>query len=115
MRKNRPVGFGRLPDPLLDLVAGCFRALGDPTRLKILRALGRGDKTVHDLVALFTWTQPNISRHLSILSRAGLVRKSKHGPFVYYSVADPRIFTLCDNVCTHVHKMLGEYTRIRKK
>ncbi len=112
--KNR-TDFTELPDPLLDLVAGCFRALGDPTRLKILRALRDGEKTVHDLVALFTWTQPNISRHLSILSRAGLVKKVKEGPFVYYSVANPRIFTLCDNVCAHVNKMIGEYAGIQKK
>lgn len=109
------VDFSRLPDSLIDLVAGCFRALGDPTRLRILRALKDGEKTVQELVSLFDWTQPNISRHLSILSRAGLVHKTKQGPYVYYSIADPRIFHLCDNVCTHVNKMLQGYQTIQKK
>lgn len=106
-RKSRD--FSRLPEPLLDLVAGCFRALGDPTRLALLRALREGEKTVQDLVAGTGWTQPNISRHLSILARAGLVVRSKRGVFVYYGVVDPRIFTLCQGVCAHVDRMLAGY------
>ena len=59
MKKNNASVFSQVPDSLLDLVADCFQALSDPTRLKILRALRNGPMMVHDLVALFTWTQPN--------------------------------------------------------
>ena len=96
---------------MMDLVAGCFQALSDPTRLKILRALKYRRKTVQELVALFTWSQPNISRHLAILVQAGLVKKCKEGFFVYYSVANARIFTLCDTVCTHVKATIRGYGR----
>jgi len=109
MKANNASDFSRVPDAMMDLVAGCFQALSDPTRLKILRALKNGRKTVHELVALFTWTQPNISRHLSILVQAGLVRKAKEGSFVYYSVANARIFSLCDTVCTHVKRTIKRY------
>jgi DNA-binding transcriptional ArsR family regulator len=102
--------FSELPDPVLDLVAGCFQALSDPTRLKILRELKGGPKSVQDLVELFTWTQPNISRHLSILTKAGLVKKEKRGPYVLYSVANSRIFGLCEHVCSHVQSVLEEYS-----
>jgi DNA-binding transcriptional ArsR family regulator len=106
---KKATDFSALPDPMLDLVAGCFQALSDPTRLKLLRALKSGDKTVQELVTLFDYTQPNISRHLSVLLTAGLVRKSKQGSHVYYSIANPRVFLLCDNVCSHVRTVLSGY------
>ena len=102
--------FSELADPALVLVAECFHALSDPTRLKILRALKSKEKSVQELVELFTWTQPNISRHLSVLTRAGLVRKEKRGPYVLYSVANSQIFGLCERVCSHVQGMLKEYS-----
>ncbi len=115
MAREKTNDFSELSDPALDLVAGCFQALSDPTRLKILRALKKDNKTVQDLVELFTCTQPNISRHLSILTKAGLVKKAKQGSFVVYSVANPRIFNLCDNVCSHVRSMLALYGEVDLK
>lgn len=106
MSPTQPPRFSELPDNFLALVASCFGALSDPTRLKILRALQDGDKNVHELVELFEWTQPNISRHLSILARAGLVRKTKEGMYVRYAVSSPQIFLLCENVCGHVRATL---------
>lgn len=110
MAREKNNNFSELSDPLLDLVAGCFQALSDPTRLKILRALKKEHKTVQELCELFTCSQPNISRHLSILTKAGLVKKSKQGYFVFYGVANSRIFKLCDNVCAHVRTMLDSYS-----
>jgi DNA-binding transcriptional ArsR family regulator len=115
MATRKSNDFSRLPDPLLELVAGCFRALGDPTRLALLRSLKEGEKTVQDLVAGSTWTQPNISRHLSILARSGLVNRAKRGTFVYYGIADTRIFTLCEGVCAHLDRMLDRYAGAPKR
>jgi DNA-binding transcriptional ArsR family regulator len=100
--------FSDFSDPLLELVAACFQALSDPTRLKILRALKAGDRTVQELVAMFNCTQPNVSRHLSILLSAGLVRRKKRGARAYYRIANPQIFPLCDRVCSHVRSTLSE-------
>lgn len=69
--------------------------------------------TVHELVALFTWTQPNISRHLSILMQAGLVKKTKAGSFVHYAPANDRVFALCDTVCKHVKHTIEGYDKPR--
>lgn len=115
MPTKNATDFSHLPDTLLEMVAGCFQALSDPTRLKILRALKSGEKTVQELVAMFNWTQPNISRHLSILARAGMVKKTKEGPFVYYSIANPRVFTLCDNVCSHVNDVIAGYGQAKRQ
>ena len=113
MKRNNASVFSQVPDSLLDLVADCFQALSDATRLKILRALRNGPMTVHELVALFTWTQPNISRHLSILMQAGLVRKTKAGSFVHYALANDRVFALCDTVCKHVKHTIEGYDKPR--
>lgn len=110
---NKATDFSGLSDRRLELVAACFSALSDPTRLKILRALKSGEQTVQDLVQLFDYTQPNISRHLSILAQSGLLKKSKRGAFVYYGIANPRIFHLCDSVCSHVSKTIEEFSTSR--
>jgi DNA-binding transcriptional ArsR family regulator len=99
---KKATDFSALSDQRLELVAACFQALSDPTRLKILRALKAGERTVQELVDLFDYTQPNISRHLSILAQSGLVKKTKRGAFVYYGIANSRVFYLCDGVCSHV-------------
>lgn len=107
MKRVPASAFSGLPEPLVNLVAACFQALADPTRLKILQRLKTGEQSVQQLVADLPWTQPNISRHLSILYRAGLVRKTKAGPFVRYSIADRRILGLCDTVCAHLADMMA--------
>jgi len=67
-----------------------FRALGDPTRLRILRLLAEAPLNVSELVSLVGLAQPSISHHLSRLRRLGLVREERQASFTYYSLAlDP--------------------------
>ena len=54
-----------------------FKALGDPTRLAILEAIGRRPRTVGELAELFGLAQPTISNHVRVLRDAGLVVESK--------------------------------------
>ncbi len=56
-----------------------FAALADPTRRAILTRLASGDATVGELAEPFAMTMPAISKHLSVLERAGLVTKSRDG------------------------------------
>ncbi|PWB72740.1 transcriptional regulator [candidate division GN15 bacterium] len=110
MKTGATKRFVSTTDQQIDLVARCFQALSDPTRLKVIRALKSGEKSVQDLCEQFTCSQPNISRHLSVLTAAGLVSKNKRGSFVMYSVADPRVFELCDYACRHVDMLIERYT-----
>ncbi|UCF81219.1 MAG: winged helix-turn-helix transcriptional regulator [Acidobacteriota bacterium] len=64
-----------------------FRAFSDPTRLRILHLLGEGEVCVGDLVEILTVPQPTVSRHLSYLRRAGLVRARRNGRWCFYSLA----------------------------
>lgn len=66
-----------------------FSALADPTRLRLLNLLARGEICVCYFVAILGVTQPKISRHLAYLRRAGIVRARREGKWVHYSLARP--------------------------
>ena len=63
-----------------------FKALSDPTRLEILRLLGRRDMSVGEIVDKFAMSQPSISRHLAVLRSAGLVTARRDGQNVVYGL-----------------------------
>jgi ArsR family transcriptional regulator len=75
-----------LPERGRDALVLAFRALGDPTRLEILRLLAEqaGPVCVCDLVERFDLAQPTISHHLRLLREAGLVEASKRGIWAFY-------------------------------
>ena len=58
-----------------------FGALSDPTRRAILETLSEGDSTVGELAAPFDMSRPAISKHLRVLERASLVRRTRDGRF----------------------------------
>ena len=84
---------------LLVLVAARFKALSEPVRLRILSALRGGELTVGQLVEETGLGQANVSRHLQVLHTLGFARRRRDGPFVYYALADRRVFQLCDIMC----------------
>jgi DNA-binding transcriptional ArsR family regulator len=70
-----------------------FKALADPTRRAIFQRLTReGEQTVHALTECAGVSQPMVSKHLSALKRARLVRNRRHGRETHYS-AQPRALT----------------------
>ncbi len=73
------------------LTAKFFRALGDPTRLAILRAVLDGEKNVSELVKLTGSPQGRVSSHLACLRWCGYVTARREGRRVYYRVTDPRV------------------------
>lgn len=86
-------------DRTLDLVASRFKVLSEPTRLRILDVLRSGEKTVGELVGAVGTSQANVSKHLGILHRHGMVDRRKEGVHSLYRIADEAIFDLCDQVC----------------
>jgi DNA-binding transcriptional ArsR family regulator len=87
-----------LTDAELGKVAGQFRLLAEPMRLKILQALCVRPLTVGEIVAETGATQSNISRHLSLLASAGIITRHKDGQFVYYGMSNPLTMKLCELV-----------------
>ena len=93
MQRSKP------PREQIELAAEWFRLLGDPTRLRILHFLESGRRTVGEITAALRTSQPNASKHLQALRQAGLVRRERSGNFIFYSIADPVVFRLCELAC----------------
>jgi DNA-binding transcriptional ArsR family regulator len=95
-----------LNDEAIELVARRFAVLAEPMRLKLVHALFAGEKNVNALVDATGGTQANVSRHLQTLTQAHVLARRKEGLQVFYSIADPSIFKLCDLVCGSLEKQL---------
>jgi DNA-binding transcriptional ArsR family regulator len=88
-----------LPKEALEKVASYFQALSEPTRLSLLNLLRDGERNVGELAQLTGFTPANVSRHMALLSSHGLVTRESRGTSVYYRMADPSVYQLCDLVC----------------
>ena len=73
-----------------------FRALGHPTRIRILEVLVRGDRTVQELQHTLSLEQPIVSQQLAILRNQGIVAAHKEGLSVRYAVRDPLVGELLE-------------------
>jgi ArsR family transcriptional regulator len=71
-----------------------FKALSDPTRLKIIELLEKREICACKFAPLTKKAQPTVSQHLRILETAGIIKSRKEGKMILYSMADKRIFDL---------------------
>jgi ArsR family transcriptional regulator len=74
-----------------------FKALGDPTRLKIIKLLAKKEMCVCEIMAALNLTQPNASHHLNLLEREGIVRKRREGKWIIYKLSTPKILQLLES------------------
>jgi DNA-binding transcriptional ArsR family regulator len=107
-------GMKGLPPEALQEVAAYFQTLSEPTRLQILNFLREGERNVGELAQLCGYTAANVSRHLSMLTKHGLVAREKRGTSVYYRIADESIYALCDLVCGNIARQFERTARERK-
>jgi DNA-binding transcriptional ArsR family regulator len=83
-----------------------FKALSSETRVNILRLLDAREYTVTELTSNFEVAQPSISRHLSILSEAHLVRSRREGQRVYYKLS-------ADQLSSSIEEFFGHFQHLR--
>lgn len=88
-------------------IAKYFQALAEPMRLKILNALREGEKNVTELVEISGGTQANVSKHLNLLKASRLIKRESRGTKAYYSIADHRIYELCNLVCGQIASQMN--------
>ena len=106
--------MSKLDDQELQYVAQYFKALAEPMRLKVLNALQDGEKNVGQLTEISGSTQANVSKHLALLAQSGLVKRDSRGTCVYYSIADPSVYELCELVCGQIGNRMLTEADIRK-
>ena len=82
--------------------------LGEPMRIRLLDVLREGEATVRELQEATGASQQNVSQHLGVLLRSGIVDRRKQGNFSVYSIADPTVFALCEEVCGGLRRQLDE-------
>ena len=107
-------GMKGLPPEALQQVAAYFQTLSEPTRLQILNYLRDGERNVGDLAQLCGYTSANVSRHLAMLTKQGLVVRESRGTSVYYRIADDSVYALCDLVCGNIARQIERTAHHRK-
>ena len=78
--------------------ADVFKALADPTRLKILECVRDGEKCICEIIPYTGKSQPNVSQHLKILKNAGIVDERKDGTRIMIKISNEEVFDIIDRV-----------------
>ena len=97
-----------IPAELADLIAARLRVIGDPTRIRILDLLREQELSVTQITQRLGTSQQNASKHLGILLGAGIIARRKQGNSALYSIADPGVYDLCEQVCGGLQNQLAE-------
>lgn len=92
---------------VFERAAELFGLLSTPVRLRIVSALCQGEKNVTELRGLIDVAQPNISQHLTMLYRSGVVSRRRHGAQVFYRIADELAGLVCRAVCSQMAAETG--------
>jgi DNA-binding transcriptional ArsR family regulator len=87
--KNKMLGETEFSD-----LSEIFKALGDPTRMKILYALSKNELCVCDIASVLNMSVSAVSHQLRILRNLKIVKNRKEGKIVHYSLADEHILQL---------------------
>ncbi len=93
---------------VFESAARLFGLLANAQRLRILRVVCEGERSVGEIVALTGSSQPNVSRNLALLHRHGVVARRREGAQTYYRVGNALVIDLCRTVCGHVATRQGE-------
>lgn len=101
-----------LSEEALALIAQRFAVLSEPMRLRLVHALFDGEKNVNALVEETGGTQANVSRHLQTLTQAHVLSRRKEGLQVFYAIADPSIYKLCELVCGSLEKQFAKQAQV---
>ncbi|MBO9599622.1 MAG: helix-turn-helix transcriptional regulator [Cohnella sp.] len=91
-----------IPEPMATSLADVFKALGDPTRVKIIYTLLQKELCVHDLTMVLDMGQSAVSHQLRYLRNLRIVKRRKTGKTVFYSLDDEHIELLFVQMLQHV-------------
>jgi ArsR family transcriptional regulator, arsenate/arsenite/antimonite-responsive transcriptional repressor len=75
-----------------------FKALADPTRLKILECIHNDEKCICEVIPFTGKSQPNVSQHLKVLKNAGIIQERKEGTRIMLKISNPEMYRIIDLV-----------------
>lgn len=104
-------GIMKLSPVALSLMADFFKVLSESSRLQIVCAMKNGPRNVSQIIEATGLGQANVSKHLKILTQAGIASRQQQGPNVYYQIANPFVFELCDLVCDSLSVQFQQQTQ----
>ena len=96
MRRLAYADMKNFSDERLQMIASRGRALADPTRVRILAVLRRGEHAVGQIALAAGTRQSTASKHLQVLHHAGLVRRRRDASTVFYSLSSASVLRICD-------------------
>jgi DNA-binding transcriptional ArsR family regulator len=99
----------RLEPETIEAVADRLKVLAEPARLLILNSLRERAMNVSELIDETGLSQANLSKHLQLLYTHGFVSRRRQRLWVFYAIADPSVFVLCDIMC----KQLKRHVAVR--
>lgn len=92
-----PITGGTLTDDAAERLSGVFKALGDPSRVKLVSLIAAaegGEACACDLTEPVRLSQPTVSHHMRVLVDAGLVTREQRGKWAYYRVVNHALLEL---------------------
>jgi len=81
------------------ILSRLFKLINDPNRLKIIFTIGKGKKTVSEIVQETGLSQTLVSFHLRRLRESGILSTERKGAFIYYSLTEPNFIDLLASLC----------------
>ena len=75
-----------------------FKALADPTRLKILECIRNSEKCICDIIPFTGKSQPNDSQHLNVQRKAGLIQEHREGTKTLIKASNKKIYNIIDEI-----------------
>jgi DNA-binding transcriptional ArsR family regulator len=104
-----------MEEQVIALQAEILKAMAQPTRLKILECLRKGEKCICEICPAIDGEQSNISRHISLMQKSHLVTTRKDGVRVLVKVRDPKIFEILDHISLLLKKQIVETGKLIDK
>jgi DNA-binding transcriptional ArsR family regulator len=102
-------------DEIFEEVADYFSVMSEPARLKIIHAICQSERTVSEIVEVTGSTQSNISRHLGLMYRHGLLAKRREGNQIFYRMADETMIELCRTACNRIAATIDDRGPLKRQ
>ncbi|MBW4476328.1 MAG: metalloregulator ArsR/SmtB family transcription factor [Tolypothrix brevis GSE-NOS-MK-07-07A] len=111
MPKTKPL---KVDPSVIFAVADYFKVLSEVSRLQILTCLKSDPMNVMEIAEATGLGQANLSKHLKVLTQAGVLSRQPKGTNAYYEIADPIIFELCELACDGISQRVQQQTESLK-